>query len=131
PESGIVFDYTYETMIEAMIRMTEKIDPETLPERVKQAVLRFRQVTANEPWIFGLPDKGEKEYLTSLGFELKHVMGLNSAEAVEKYLTRSDGSIFGMMPAAAQQGYFILEAAVAAGESQDEGKTRTPSLPPS
>ena len=108
PESSIVFDYTYETNI----KMMRDFDPDKLPEAAKQIAMRFRRLMAGEPWIFGLPDKAEKEFLRSLGLELRKVMGMNSAEAVEKYLTRADGTIFGMFPATEQQGYLLLEAAV-------------------
>jgi hypothetical protein len=67
-----------------------------------------------EAWIFGLPDRAESEFLNSLGLELRTVMGMNSAEAVGKYLTRADGTILGFAPATEQQGYLILEAAVPA-----------------
>ena len=109
PGSAIVFDYTYETMI----RMMGNIDLEKLPEMAKQAVLRFRRLTAGEPWIFGLPDKGEEEFLRGVGLTPRKVLGMNSAESVEKYLTRQDGTIFATFPATEQQGYFILEAEVA------------------
>ena len=109
PGSAIVFDYTYETMI----RMMGNIDLEKLPEMAKQAVLRFRRLTAGEPWIFGLPDKGEEEFLRGVGLTPRKVLGMNSAESVEKYLTRQDGTIFASFPATEQQGYFILEAEVA------------------
>jgi methyltransferase (TIGR00027 family) len=107
-ESSIVFDYTYE----AAIRMFATIDLDKVPEAARAIVQRFLRLTAGEPWIFGLPDRSEKEYLSGLGLELRKVMGMNSAEAVESYLTRADGSIFGLTPATEQQGYLILEAAV-------------------
>jgi methyltransferase (TIGR00027 family) len=108
PESAIVFDYTYETPI----KLIRDFDPDKLPEPAKQSAMRFRSFMSGEPWIFGLPDKAEKEFLNSLGLELRTVLGMNSREAVEKYLTRADGTIFGMYPATEQQGYLILEAVV-------------------
>jgi methyltransferase (TIGR00027 family) len=108
PGSAIVFDYTYQSVI----RMLGSIDLEKLPEMAKQAVMRFRRLTAGEPWLFGVPDKGEEAFLGGVGLKLRKVLGMNSAEAVEKYLTRQDGTIFGSFPATEQQGYFILEAEV-------------------
>ena len=107
-ESAVVFDYTYETPIKLM----RDFDVDKLPESAKQAAMRFRNVMSGEPWIFGLPDKAEKEFLNSLGLELRTLLGMNSREAVERYLTRADGTIFGTYPATEQQGYLILEAAV-------------------
>jgi len=108
PGSAVVFDYTYQSAT----KMMSNIDLEKLPDIAKQAVQRFRRLTAGEPWIFGLPDKGEEEFLRSLGLKVRKILGTNSAEAVEKYLRREDGTILGMFPATEQQGYLILEAEV-------------------
>jgi methyltransferase (TIGR00027 family) len=108
PGSTIIFDYAYDSVI----RMFDSIDPEKLDEQAKQGLMRFRRLTAGEPWLFGLPDKGEEGFLRDLGLELRKVMGLTSAEAVENYLTRADGSTFGSAPPTERQGYLILEAAV-------------------
>ena len=106
--SSIVFDYTYNTAIQ----MIKNIDMDKVPEAAKPAMQRFRNLTAGEPWIFGLPDQNEKEFLNALGFTLRDIIGVNSREAIEKYLTRGDGTIFGSMPATERQGYLILEASV-------------------
>src|SRR5262249_6896082 len=71
-ESAIVFDYTYETAIKFM----RDFDPDTLPAAAKQSAMRVRNLMAGEPWIFGLPDKTEKEFLNSLGLELRQVLGV-------------------------------------------------------
>jgi methyltransferase (TIGR00027 family) len=106
--SEVVFDYTYDSSIQ----MIKSINLDTVPGFVRQAILRFRSLTAGEPWIFGLPDQQEKEFLNGLGFEPQQIMGINSREAVERYLTREDGSIFGSMPASDRQWYSILNASV-------------------
>jgi len=80
---------------------------------VKQVLDRLRRITAGEPWIFGIPDRKEEEYLRDLGFQLRQVLGLSSNEAIRNYLTREDGSIYGKTPGSENQGYLILEAAVA------------------
>src|SRR5262245_45229158 len=116
PGSTIIFDYTYDTVI----RLFDSIDLETLDENAKQSLMRFRRLTAGEPWLFGLPDKGEQQFLRELGLELRKVMGMHSAEAIETYLTRADGSIVGASPIFGsrpieRQGYLILEAGVPGG----------------
>jgi methyltransferase (TIGR00027 family) len=108
PGSSIIFDYTYNSSIQ----MLKNINMDQLPEVAKQAVQRFRNLTAGEPWIFGLPDQNEKAFLNDLGFDIRDILGVNSTEAIQKYLTRADGSIFGGMPATDRQWYLILEAAV-------------------
>jgi len=108
PGSCVVFDYTYEIAIRVMANP----DAFPIPPQMKQGMERFRKLTAGEPWIFGIPDRQEREFLGSLGLEVRKVLGLNSQEAVSNYLTREDGSIFGGYPATEQQGYLILEAVV-------------------
>jgi methyltransferase (TIGR00027 family) len=108
PGSSIVFDYAYAGAIQRI----KNNDMGTVPEVSKQAMQRFRDLIAGEPWIFGLQDRNEKEFLKVLGLELRHFMGMNSLEAIEKYLTRTDGTIFASMPATERQGYLILEAVV-------------------
>jgi hypothetical protein len=104
----IVFDYTYETAIKLM----RDLDSDNLPTSAKESAMRFRSLMSDEPRIFGLPDKAEREFLTGLGLELRKVLGMNSSEAVETYLTRADGTIFSTYPATERQGYLILEATV-------------------
>jgi len=107
--SRIVFDYTYEMAL----RFLANASAEALPPKVKQVLDRLRRITAGEPWIFGIPDRKEEEYLRDLGFQLRQVLGLSSNEAIRNYLTREDGSIYGKTPGSENQGYLILEAAVA------------------
>ncbi|MGH9645473.1 MAG: SAM-dependent methyltransferase [Bryobacteraceae bacterium] len=107
PGSAVVFDYTYQ----AAIDMFANLDMEKVPEAARQALLRFKRLMADEPWIFGLPEDAEKEFLEQFGLTLRFHLGMNSAEAVVKYLTRADGSILGSVPASERQGYSILMAA--------------------
>ena len=109
PGSCLVFDYAYRAMVQGI----GNIDVDKVPEQWKQAVMRFKRLTAGEPWIFGLPDRGEEEFLRGVGLKLRRIMGMNSAEAIERYLTRQDGTILGNIPATEQQAYLILEAEVA------------------
>jgi methyltransferase (TIGR00027 family) len=108
PGSAVVFDYTYAAAIQ-FIANWEKYP---LTPQMKQGMERFKQLMAGEPWIFGVPDRAEEEFLRSFGLKLRTVMGMNSEEAVRNYLTRADGSIFGQMPATERQGYFILDAVI-------------------
>ncbi len=105
--STIVFDYTYDVVVQ----MWANLDIDKLPEPQKQMAIRFKRLVAGEPWLFGLPLRGEQQFLQEVGLELSTILGVNSAEAVSRYLTRADGSIFGDMPATEQQGYLLLEAA--------------------
>jgi len=107
--SSIVFDYTYETTI----RVFANPDAFPMPAPMREWLERFRRLTSGEPWIFGIPDGKEEEFLSNVGLQLQKVLGLNSLEAVESYLTRNDGTVYATYPATERQGYLILEARVA------------------
>jgi len=84
---------------------------------VRPAVKRFLDLVADEPWIFGLPDNAEREYLGGFGLEAGDALPIGGAESVKRYLTRSDGTTVGGMRApepGSNQGvvYQLIEATV-------------------
>jgi methyltransferase (TIGR00027 family) len=91
PGSSVVFDFLYRPMIEklAMIKTTE------VPAAAKPFVGRFLNLIRDEPWLTGLPVGGEREYLGSLGLELREVLPIGGAESVKRYLTRANGTQLG------------------------------------
>jgi methyltransferase (TIGR00027 family) len=91
PGSGIVFDYVYHAIIEAIAR----IDLATAPAAAKAFLERFLKLTANEPWVFGLPMDGEREFLRECGLELREAIMIGGEESVRRYLTRADGTQVG------------------------------------
>jgi methyltransferase (TIGR00027 family) len=111
PGSAVVFDYAGESAIKFFAKFESNVDIGALPDAVKIAIERFRRMIAAEPWIFGLPDDGEKEFLAEFALHLRSTMSMTGSEAVAKYLTRADGTVFGGLPANDQRGYSILEAA--------------------
>jgi methyltransferase (TIGR00027 family) len=112
--STIVFDYVYQRAID----MIARIDLDKIPPAVRPAVQRFLNLVADEPWIFGLPDNAEHEYLRRFGLEAGDALPIGGAESVSRYLTRADGTTVGGMRAAEQGGpnqaavYQLIEAAV-------------------
>jgi hypothetical protein len=70
----------------AMIEMLEK-----LPE------LSQHNYTTNwgEPWIFGVPDEKELEFFAECGLEVREILSFFGRDAVQRYLTRSDGTKLG------------------------------------
>lgn len=116
PGSTIIFDF-----VGAMvIRFMATADLSVLPEAAKQAISRLRRLVAGEPWIFGIPDTGESEFLSKLGLELREALPLGGPESLKRYLTRSDGMPYIPIPPAQQQyqaqrgGYCLAEAVVPA-----------------
>ena len=97
PGSVIVFDFVYR----AMIDMISKIDVATVPAAAKAFVDRFLSLTRDEPWIFGLPVSGEREFLDEFGLELREAFTIGGEESLKRYLTKADGSQVGAEAVAA------------------------------
>ncbi|MCU1335870.1 MAG: hypothetical protein JWO19_1451, partial [Bryobacterales bacterium] len=107
PGSAIVFDF-----VGAMvIKFFASVDLTTLPEAARQAIGRLQKLTAGEPWIFGIPDAGEREFLAKLGLELREVLPIGGEESMKRFLTRSDGTPYMSLPPR-PPGYCLAEAVV-------------------
>jgi methyltransferase (TIGR00027 family) len=108
PGTAIVFDF----VCQGAIDMMSKIDMERVPEAVRPAVQRFLNLMAGEPWLGGLPENAEREFLKDLGLQMRELLPIGGEESVKRYLTRSDGTIFGDIPASPRQVYCLAEATV-------------------
>lgn len=89
--STVVFDY----LLRPMIDMIAAIDLAKVPPAAKAFVQRFVNLTRDEPWIFGFPINGERDFLRSVGLELRQSFMIGGEESVKQYLTRADGSEVG------------------------------------
>src|SRR5262249_40047367 len=88
--SVLVFDFVYRSVLEFL--KSASID--RLPEPAQRAVNRIRKLEVGEPWLFGIPNGEEREFLAQFGLTLMELLPLGSEEAGTRYLTRSDGSFF-------------------------------------
>jgi methyltransferase (TIGR00027 family) len=123
PGSAIVFDFVYR----AMIDMIANLDWAKVPEPAKPFVKRFLDLIKDEPWVFGLPVGGEREYLRELGLELREAFMVGGEESLKRYVTRSDGTQIGAEAMAAAMAMMRqrMEAARQAG-SQDAAPAPDP-----
>ncbi len=113
PGSTIVFDY----ISQGYVDMIARIDMDKVPEAARPFVQRFLNLTRDEPWIFGLPDNAERDFLGEFGLDVVEILPTSGAEAVKRYLTRPDGTRVGNVPlpepgAASPVIYHLMEAAV-------------------
>jgi methyltransferase (TIGR00027 family) len=118
PGSGIVFDYVYRAMIDAIAR----IDLATAPPAAKAFLERFLKLTANEPWVFGLPMDGERKFLSECGLELRETLMIGGEESVRRYLTRADGTQVGAQA--------IAEAMARQAQAAKQAGAQTPTMSP-
>jgi methyltransferase (TIGR00027 family) len=116
PGSTIIFDFVGAMVVKFM----GTADLSQFPEPAKKAIERLRKLVAGEPWIFGVPDSGEREFLSKLGLELREALPLGGEESLKRYLTRSDGTPYVPLPPPQQRyqgqrgGYCLAEAFVPA-----------------
>jgi len=114
PGSTIIFDFVGAMLVKFMATA----DLSKFPEAAQKAFERLRKLTAGEPWIFGLPDTGEREFLAKQGLELVQLLPVGGPESMKRYLTRSDGTPYIEIPPQQQQaqaqrgGYCLAEAVV-------------------
>jgi len=118
PGSGIVFDYVYR----AMVDMIARIDMATVPEVAKPFLQRFLDLIKDEPWIFGLPVEGEREFLSEFGLELREAFMIGGEDSLKRYLTRADGTQVGAQ-ALAEGMARMAERAQAAGQQMPPQRT--------
>ncbi len=110
--STIVFDFVGARVIEFM----KTVDVNTLPEAARKAIERIQRLEAGEPWIFGLLEDGEAEFLGKFGLKLRELLPVGGEKSRQSYLTRSDGTPFipipeGPRPAQAQRPPYCLAEA--------------------
>jgi O-methyltransferase involved in polyketide biosynthesis len=91
PGSSIVFDFATRAMIEGL----GKIDLSKVPPASRPPIERFMNMILHEPWVFGMPLDGEREFLAGVGLQLREVLIVGSEESVRRYLTRTDGTTLG------------------------------------
>jgi len=97
PGSSIVFDFVYRAMID-MLAMIKVAD---LPEGQRPYFQRFLNLIKDEPWVFGLPVGGEREFLSEFGLELRDAFPIGGEESLKRYVTRADGTRIGAATIAA------------------------------
>ena len=121
PGSGIVFDFVYR----AMIDMLARIDWANVPEAAKPFLKRFLDLIKDEPWVFGLPVGGEREFLGEFGLELREAFTIGGEDSIRRYLTKADGTQVGAQAMAAAMAR-MAERAQSAGPSAPGGQQIPP-----
>ncbi len=110
PGSTLVMDFTTRKAIDFMTQF---------PQYGPMKLLK----DWGEPWVFGMPDGQERQFFEALGLEPLEMFPMFSKAAVERYLTRADGTIFGTPPQGAQRPQVSPEAQAAAAELVKSGTT--------
>jgi methyltransferase (TIGR00027 family) len=89
--SSIVFDFATQAMIDGF----RNLDTATIPPAARPSVERFLDLVRDEPWVFGIPLDGEKDFLAGVGLDLREMLTIGGPESVARYLTRADGTVMG------------------------------------
>ena len=109
PGTTIAMDFIYKFLIDKIGQEPDSADPP-----VVRGVLGMarRLAELGEPWISGIPENRESEYLAQAGLEVVDVLPQGSAEATKRYRTRRDGSLVGSEGATFCSVGCFIEAAV-------------------
>ena len=91
PGSGIVFDYVYRPLID----MLAAIDMNNIPAVQRPYVQRFLDLIKDEPWRFGMPASGEREFLREFGLDLREAFQIGGEDSVKRFVTKADGTPVG------------------------------------
>jgi len=121
PGSGIVFDFVYRPMVVALMN----VDWAKVPEGAKAFIERFLDLIKDEPWVFGFPVGGEREFLREVGLELREALTIGGDESLKRYLTRANGTQVGAETLAESMAR-MAERARAAGASSPEAQAMSP-----
>jgi methyltransferase (TIGR00027 family) len=122
PGSGIVFDFVYR----AMIDLIANIDLNTMPAAARAFANRFMDLIKDEPWVFGVPVGGEREFLANCGLALREVLMVGGEESLKRFVTRADGTQVGAEAVAAA----MARMAQRAREAVESGAVQAPQLSP-
>ncbi len=89
--SSLVFDYATRVMVDGLRNMNLA----SIPPAARPSIQRFMDLISDEPWLFGIPLDGERQFLAEAGMELREVLTIGSKESAARYLTRVDGTTVG------------------------------------
>ena len=110
--SSIVFDFMSRSYIDSLAQARAKAQTGDQHPSVR---LASQAAASGEPWIFGLPDDGEREFLRKIGLQANSFLAIRGPEAIKRYVTRRDGSTIQIQPPyGGKQSYWLTEALVAA-----------------
>src|SRR5262249_18289876 len=99
-----------------MVDMIAKTDLATAPKAARPFLERFLNLIKDEPWVFGVPVGGEREFIAGCGLELRDLLTIGGEESLKRYVTKSDGTQLGAAAIAAGLARFAQRAREA-GES--------------
>jgi methyltransferase (TIGR00027 family) len=117
PGSAIVFDFVYQ----AAIDMLARIDLARVPDAARPFLQRFLDLIKDEPWVFGLPLSGEREFLREFGLQLLEQLTIGGEESLRRYATRADGTAVGAATIAAAMAQMAARMQAAGQSPPPEG----------
>jgi methyltransferase (TIGR00027 family) len=112
PGSSVVFDFLSKSIVDNLAQARAKAQAD---DQHPMARIAGQVAASGEPWIFGLPDDGEREFLRNIGLQAETFLAVRGPDAIKRYVTRKDGSTIQVpVPYSGKQSYWLTEALVAA-----------------
>ena len=91
PGSSVVFDFVSRPMVDFLA--SGNLD--TIPVAARPGFQRFLNLIKDEPWLFGVPVDGEREFFAGTGLELREFFVIGGDESLKRYATKADGTQVG------------------------------------
>jgi methyltransferase (TIGR00027 family) len=110
--SSIVFDFLSKSFIDTLRQASPKIGQPDQPGMSVALNVASKVATAGEPFIFGLPDNGERGFLRSAGLDASMFLAVGGDQAMKLYATRRDGTTIEIPPFTGRPYYWLTEAVV-------------------
>jgi methyltransferase (TIGR00027 family) len=91
PGSTVVFDFVSRPIVDFLARG----NLDSIPEGARAGYQRFINLLKDEPWLFGVPVDGEREFFAGTGLELREFFVVGGEESLKRYATKADGTPVG------------------------------------
>jgi len=112
--SSVVFDFVSRPMVDFLA--SGNLD--TVPVAARPGFQRFLNLIKDEPWLFGIPVDGEREFFAGTGLELREFFVIGGEESLKRYATKADGTQVGAEAIAAAMERFRQLVAASGDPSQ-------------
>jgi hypothetical protein len=100
-----------------MIDFLATANIDAMPAAARPFFERFKNLIKDEPWIFGVPVGGERDFVAEFGLELREAFTIGGEESLKRFVTKADGTQVGAETTAA----VMARMAEAAREARESG----------
>jgi hypothetical protein len=101
-----------------MVEFLARGNLDSIPAGARPGYQRFLNLLKDEPWVFGIPVDGEREFFAGTGLELREFFVIGGEDSLKRYATKADGTQVGAAAIAAAMERFRQLLAASGDPSQ-------------